>query len=141
MQRERVVDRVPYALRLEMRLKLVASRCPDGVLVEDVHVGRIGVRRAERRMAGERLGVAGGVPGPRGAPVGEVRQLGQQDRGLQRIQPAVEPETVQVARVRAVVAQFADPRFDVRIVGHHRAAIAEGAEIFLDDKAGGRRIA
>ena len=68
----------------------VAPRHPERVLVEDVLVGRVGPRRADVRMAGEGLGVARRVTRARRAPLGQVRQLGQQHGRLQRVQPAVE---------------------------------------------------
>src|SRR5438093_4754049 len=71
----------------------------------------------------------------------DMLELGAQNARVQVVEPAVEPETVDVARVRAVVAQFADPRVDVRVVGHHRAAVAKGAEILLDDETDRRRVA
>ena len=43
--------------------------------------------------------------------------------------------------VDPVVAQLADLRVDVGVVGEQRAAVAERAEVLLDDEAGRRRIA
>ena len=58
------------------------------------------------------------------------------------VQPAVEAETVDVAGGGAVVAQqFAHARVDVGIICHNRAAVAESAEVLLDDEAGGGGVA
>ncbi len=89
MERERIVDRRPDPLLLQEGLQLVAPLHPQRVLVEDRDVGRIDVRRLHFGQVGE-----GGVvvrrvgPAPR-APVRQVRQLGEQDRRLQRVQPRV----------------------------------------------------
>ena len=60
---------------------------------------------------------------------------------MQVVQAAVEAEAVDVARGRAVVAQPADGGVDVGVVGDQRAAVAEGAEVLLDDEAGGGGVA
>ena len=51
--------------------------------MKDVVVGRVDLRRTDLRVARERRRVAGRVALARFVPAGEVRQLGQQDRGLQ----------------------------------------------------------
>src|SRR5882672_7960781 len=70
-----------------------------------------------------------------------VLELGAEHPGVQIIEAAVETVAVDVARVRAVIAQLADARVEVGVVGDQRAAVAEGAEVFLDDKAGRYRVA
>ena len=63
---------------------------PDRVLVEDVLVGRVHLRRADLRVAREGVACSGAALRWRGvAPLGQVGQLGQQHRGLQRVEPAV----------------------------------------------------
>ena len=59
---------------------------------------------------------------------------------MQVVQAAVETGAVNVALAGAVIAQFADPVIDVLVVGPDRAAVAEGAQILLDDEADADRI-
>ena len=94
VQGERIVDRVTDAARLEVRLQIVAPRHANRVLVEDRLVGRIDSRRTDRRIPLEGLVVVRRVAGARGAPLGEVRKLGQQHRRLQGVEPAVESDFV-----------------------------------------------
>ena len=68
----------------------------------------------------------------------DVLQLRAEDAGVQVVEAAVEAVAVDVALGRSVVAQLPDRRVDLRVVGQERAAVAEGAEVFLDDEAGRR---
>lgn len=70
-----------------------------------------------------------------------VFEFGAEDSGMEVVKPAVETKAVNVAFVRAMVAQFADSRVDVGIVCDDGAAIAESAEILLNNEAGGCGIA
>ena len=71
----------------------------------------------------------------------DVLQLGAQHAGVQIVEPAVEAVAVDVALGRSVVAQLAHRGVDVRVVGEERAAVAERAEVLLDDEAGRGRVA
>ena len=71
----------------------------------------------------------------------DVLELGAEDGGVDVVQAAVEAEAVDVAGVGTVVAQFADARVDIRIIGDDRAAVAERAEILLNDETGGGGVA
>ena len=70
-----------------------------------------------------------------------VLQLGAEHAGVQIVKPAVEPEAVDVPLVRSVIAQLPQLRVDVGVVRDQRAAVAERAEVLLDDEARRRRIA
>src|SRR6185503_1812688 len=74
-------------------------------------------------------------------PFVDMLELGAQNARVQVVEPAVKPETVHVARVRAVVAQLADLRVNVRTVCYQRAAVAKCAEVLWDDEADGCRVA
>src|SRR5215472_10529090 len=60
---------------------------------------------------------------------------------MEIIQSAIEPKAVNIARVRAVIAQLAHLGIDFSVIGHQRAAIAECAKVFLNNKAGRGRVA
>ena len=99
----------------------------------------------DRQVEGLAALEAGGVAsGPLAAGVVllvNVLELGAQDAGVEVVQAAVEAVAVDVAGGRAVVAQPADRGVDVGVVGDQRAAVAEGAEVLLDDEAGGGGVA
>src|SRR5437870_7682289 len=80
-------------------------------------------------------GVTGGPLAPQIVPPVNVFEFGAEHAGVQVVQTAVETVAVNVARVRSVIAQFADTGIDVRLVRHQRAAVAESAEVLLDDEA------
>jgi len=71
----------------------------------------------------------------------DVLEFGAQNAGVEIIQAAIETEAVDVAGVRAVVAQLAHFGVNIGIVRYERAAVTERAEIFLDDEARRRGIA
>src|ERR1051326_850172 len=52
------------------------------------------------------------------------------------IEPAVEAKAVNVALVRAMIAQFANNAIHFFVIGYQRAAIAKGTQVFLDNKTG-----
>jgi len=60
---------------------------------------------------------------------------------VQIVQAAVVANAVVRALERAVIAQLANARGQIGIVGGHGAAIAEAAEIFLDDEAQAHHVA
>src|SRR3989442_5744899 len=62
-------------------------------------------------------------------------QFSAQDAGMEIVQPTVETEAMDIASVRAVVAQLADGGIDVLIVGHQRAAVPKCAQVLLNNKA------
>ncbi len=68
-------------------------------------------------------------------------ELGTEDAGVNIIEPAIEAETMNIARIRAMVSKLADSGIYLFVIGDERSAVAEGPEIFLNDKAGGGCIA
>src|ERR1019366_6991680 len=113
----------------------------DDIEVEDVAVAFQRDRQIEGLATFEAFGVA---LGPLAADVVirvNVFEFGAKDAGVQVVQAAVEAVTVDVARGRAVIAQPADGLIDVGVVGYKSSAVAEGAEVLLDDEAGGGGIA
>ena len=93
-----------------------------------VLVRRVGARRADVRMAAEGLGVARRVARAGRAPLGQVRELGQQHGGLQRVEPAVEPDLVmEILPGAAVQPEPPQPLRQGVVLGDHHAAVAEGA--------------
>jgi hypothetical protein len=130
VQRERIVDRAADPLGLEVRLQLVPSRDPDGVLVKDVLVRRIDRRGTDVGVAGEGRGISPGPLAPRPAPALEVRELGQQHRRLQRVEPAVVADfLVMILPRTAVEAELAQPIGQRVVLGDDHAAVAEAPEI------------
>jgi len=71
----------------------------------------------------------------------DVLELGAENGGVNVVQPAVETETVDIAGVRTVVPQLPHFFVHLRIIGDKRAAIAESAQILLNDEARGGGIA
>ena len=67
--------------------------------------------------------------------------LALRNPGMEIVQPAVEAVAVDIPRIGTVIAQFANNRVDLFIIRHQRAAVAEGAEVLLDDKTRGACIA
>src|SRR5208282_2414415 len=86
-------------------------------------------------------GVAGGPLAAQVVPSINVLELCAEDAGVQVVQPAVEAITVNVAGIGPVVAQLANPGVDVGVVGHDGPAVAEGAQVLLDDETGGCSVA
>src|SRR5271157_1922606 len=88
---------------------------------------------------------AGGVTrGPLAAqrvPFVDMFQLGAEHAGLQVVQAAVVTHAMAGSLVRPVVAQLADEAVHILVVGNNRAAIAETAEVLLDDEAGADSVA
>ena len=109
--------------------------------MEDVAVARQLGWQVNGLCALKAGGVAGGPLAAQVVPGVDVLELGAEDAGVQVVQAAVEAIAVDVAGIGAVVAQLADPGVDVGVVRHERAAVAEGAEVLLDDETGGRGVA
>ena len=89
----------------------------------------------------EAIGVALGPGAALIGPAGDVLELDTQERGVEIIEAAVETERVHRTLERAMVTQTAHGLFDVGTIGNEGAAVAEGAEVFLDDEAGADGIA
>src|SRR5689334_15512167 len=70
-----------------------------------------------------------------------VLELGAEDAGVKIVQSAVESVAMDVAGVGAVVAELADGGVNFLVIRNQRAAVAERAEIFLDNEAGSGRVA
>src|ERR1035437_4266423 len=140
---DRVMRLGVYAVLDQESHELVAPLGPLGL--DDVEVKHMAVtlqldRQIERLATLEAGSVASSPLAAGGVILGDVLELGAEDAGVQVVQAAVEAETVDVARGRAVVAQPADGGINVGVVGDQRAAVAEGAKVLLDDKAGRSRI-
>ena len=60
---------------------------------------------------------------------------------MQVVQTAVKTVTMNVALIRTVIAQLPNRGVHLFIICYQGAAITEGAEILLDNEAGGGRIA
>src|SRR2546429_4489314 len=65
-------------------------------------------------------------------PSVDVLELGAEHAGVQVVETTVETVAVNVASVRAVIAQLANAGVDLGVVRDERAAVAEAAEVFLD---------
>ena len=98
-------------------------------------------RQGKILCALETSSVTGGPFAAQIIPGVNVLKLGAQHPRVEVVQAAIESEAVHVALVRAVIAQFADRRVDSLVVGHYRAAVAERAEVLLNDKTAGGRVA
>ena len=109
--------------------------------MEHMAVARHFVREGECLAPLQASGVAGGQLAAQIVPGINVLELGAEDPGVHVVQPAVEAVTVNVAGVGTVVAQLANPRVNVRIVGDDGPAVAEGAQVLLDDETGGCGVA
>ena len=107
----------------------------DHVEVEDVTVPGTGVRQVDVRRACQSRCIACRPVDALIVPGVDVLQLGAEHAGVQIVETAVEPEAVDVPLVRAVIAQLPDRRVDVGVVREQRAAVAERAEVLLDDEA------
>src|SRR5262245_50547028 len=70
-----------------------------------------------------------------------VLELRAQNAGVKIIQSTVEAVTVNVARVRTMVAQLADDCIDLLVVRHQGAAVTKSAQILLNDKTRRCRVA
>ena len=95
--------------------------------------GRL-VRQHEARAL-EPLGVARGDLAPPVRPFRDVTKLHAQDRGVEIVEAAVEPEAVDRPLGGAVVAQLPDGGLDIGAVRDDRAAVAERAQVLLNDEA------
>jgi hypothetical protein len=140
VQRRRVVDLGADAGGGEVRAQAIAGvGAHDEVMVD---VARVVGGDAHLGQPGQRGAVAIGAGPARGGPRRQVRQLGAEDRGLQRVEPEVAADRdVVVLGPRAVVAQERDPIGQRGIVGEHRAAVAAGAEVLGREERQRRRDA
>ena len=128
------------AVRGQMRLQAVAIIAFDDVKMIHVLIFRGRVRQAQRRI-GERGVIDARDRAALGAPFVHFAQLHAQHGGVQIVQAAVVANAVVRALERAVIAQFANLRGQFRVAGGHGAAIAEAAQIFLDNEAETNRVA
>src|SRR6185436_18343063 len=93
-------------------------------------------RKGEARAL-EALGVARGDLAAPVGPLRDVPELHGEHRRVEVVQAAVEAEAVDRADGGPVVAHLAAVGVDVLAVGDDGAAVAERAEVLLDDEAGG----
>src|SRR3989442_485666 len=92
-------------------------------------------RRRHLRQFVERPGVVRRVLAPLARPIGEMRQLGQQYRGLQRVETRIGPDLFMVVLLRATM----EPRLLEAVRGsvigrQHHTAITPGAEILAGEE-------
>src|SRR6185503_9815624 len=109
--------------------------------VKHVPVAGARVRQIDVRRTLQPRGVSGRPLNAFVVPRMDMFQLRAENTGVYVIKPAVEAEAVDVPLVRAVVPQLADPGVDLRVVREERPAIAERAQVLLDDEADRRRVA
>src|SRR5262245_5691320 len=128
IERARIVDRGWDAGLAAGFGKLVAPLGDYGVLRPDRGCAADQLRHFGDRT--KRIVVALGPDLPRRNLIGKQAELFDQDRGLDRVEPAVEPHMLGVgpAWTLAVIAQRKEPRRLVVVVGEDRAAIAVTAE-------------
>src|SRR4029079_16266757 len=107
----------------------------DHVEMEDVTVAGLHVRQVDVRRLAQTGGVELRPLDPIVVPLVDVLQLGAENSGVDVVETAVEAKAVNVALARSVVAQLADLRVNLRIVGDQRAAVAERPEVLLNDEA------
>ncbi len=112
----------------------------DNVQVPHVAVARLLVRQVEGLGTLKALGVVLGQFDAVVVPLVDVFEFGAQDAGLDVVQTAVEAEAVHVAGGRAVGAEQLGHAVDLFVVGDNRTAIAEAAQVFLDDETGSHGI-
>src|ERR1051326_6803473 len=74
-------------------------------------------------------------------PLIDVLEFGTENSCMHIIEPAVEAKAVDVSSIGAVVAQPTDRSINRFIVRYERAAVAECAEILLNEETGGRGVA
>src|SRR6185437_6113891 len=122
---------------LQSRLQRFAPVDADGVLGIDAGVVRLDVGRVGNAGLREQRGVAGCDPLPQFDLVLEYLQLGQQDRRLQRVQPAVHADAdVVVAAILAVARDLPYHHGKPVVVGEDRAAIAVAAQRLAGEETG-----
>ena len=138
MKRHRVVDFVADAAVVEVTLQRAAIRSPDDELIVDVAPTlRLDRQRDPPVKAGvaEHCAVAIGVRTPRIGPLGEVRRLDAQNRGLERVHPEIAAdEVVVVLRLHSVIAQKTHATCEIGIVRGDQTGIAERAEILAREE-------
>src|SRR5262245_58924779 len=98
-------------------------------------------RQRETLRARQTRGVAHSPLAAIVVPGVDVFELGAEHAGMQVVKPAVEAEAMHITSVRAVIAELAHLRIDVGVVRDACAAVAERAEILLDNETGGGRVA
>ena len=137
VNRRGVVNSRGHPARLQVLAQLVAKLAPnDEQVVDVIGLGERQVDEFDRTLAFE--GAGGGEPGSQLAaeaatllvPILQAPELASQDSRLQGVQPRRRPDdAVVVARTLAVGAQQPHALGELRDRGHHRAAVAPGAEV------------
>src|SRR5262249_17066833 len=123
------------------RIALLWLRGLDDVQMVDVIVARPLVRKRQRSDVLQTLGVPGRPLAPPGVPIVDVPQLGAQDSGLKIVEAAVVARAVTRPLVRPMVPEFPHHSVNVLLIGDHGSAVAETAQVFLDDEAGAYGVA
>src|SRR6185369_17244958 len=109
----------------------------DDVEMEHVAITRKFGGQSEILRPFQTGGVTRGPFAPQIVPGIDVLEFGAEDAGVQVIEPAVEPEAVDVARIEPMIEQLADNDVDLYDEGKQRAYDEVFAEVLLDNEAGG----
>ena len=120
-----IVDTALHTVLLQMSGKLVPLRMLHHVQVIHVRNARALGRQHQVGLVCEHLAILLRSRPPQLVGLGQVAQLDGQNRGLQRIEPAVVAQhLVIVLRLLAVVSQHANPLGNLIVVGHNNPAVA-----------------
>src|SRR5262249_25315134 len=107
----------------------------------DMIVARPLIRKRQRSDVLQTFGVPGSPLAPQGVPIVDVPQLGAQESGSKIVEAVVVARTVAGPLVRPMVPEFPHHPVDLRLIGDHGSAVAEAAQVFLDDEAGADGVA
>src|SRR6266545_2487602 len=109
--------------------------------MKDVTISRSLIRKREVARVLEAGGVARRPLPPQVVPLIDVLELGAEHAGVDIVEAAVESEAMARPLLGAMVAQPPNHAVHVLAIGNHRAAIAESAQVLLDDEAGANCVA
>ena len=130
VERDRVMDEGADAAGEQRRRQRVAPVMPHHEQVVRGGCIGLGAREGQAAHALQAGEVAVGQRAPPLRPLREMNESGAEDRGLHLVEPAVDAgDLVPVAVALPAVAQPPHPRRHRRVLHHHRAAVAEGAQV------------
>ena len=126
---------------LEERVTLGRILRVEHIEMEHVAITWRFVRQGEMFRALEASGVTSGQTAT--AVIASVNrlELRAQHTSMNVVETTVEAEAVDVTSIGTMVAELANFRIDVRVVRDERTAVAERAEVLLNDEAGRSGIA
>ncbi len=134
VNRNWIVGECRDSLRGKMRLQLIPQITLNRIKMVNVLVTRWSERQSQR-CSGETSVVYLCQFAASPAPLVNPFQLDPQDSRVDIIQTTVIADAVIGALQRAVVAQLANLRSKLLIVGHNRATVTKASQILLDDEA------